>query len=286
MALQGVTIVESTSTVATWLQAVRESLFRRLRQAATNAVPLTTLQDPGFDENAGGANAVTILDWTHGQLKTDQRIIRDAEVLHGGTHSMRLVNPEGVLWLRSASIPPPETGRLSITAWVRNHPQRPAAAIRLAIDGQTTQGAPYYRFAEIPLEASNSGNLASAGGWQPVAVHFDDLPEEGLVSVRIGFDMMQAGELWIDSVQCFDRWFDVNDQKVLSNRLGLATFSLENKKNLWATQQALDDYWLRFLLAYVPDPNQVVESGQRSQDVPATDPRLRNARGRRFLPLR
>lgn len=286
MALQGVTIVESTPAVATWLQAVRESLFRRLRQAATNAVPLTALQDPGFDGNTGGATMGTTMAWTHGQFKTGQQITRDSEVVHGGTQSLRLVNPEGVLWLRSASIPPPKTGRLSITAWVRNHPQRPAPAIRLAIDGQTTQGAPYYRFAEIPLEGSNSSDVASSGGWQPVAVHFDDLPEEGLVSVRVGFDMMQAGELWIDSVQCFDRWFDVNDQKVLSNRLGLATFSLENKKNLWATQQALDDYWLRFLLAYVPDPNQVVEAGQRSQDVPATDPRLRNARGRRFLPLR
>ncbi len=286
MALQGVTIVESTPTVATWLQAVRESLFRRLRQAATNAVPLTGLQDPGFDGSTGGTTMGTTMAWTHGQLKTGQQITRDSEVVHGGTQSLRLVNPEGVLWLRSASIVPPKTGRLSITAWVKNHPQRPAPAIRLAIDGQTTQGAPYYRFAEIPLDGGNSSDVNAVGGWQPVAVHFDDLPEEGLVSVRVGFDMMQAGELWIDSVQCFDRWFDVNDQKVLSNRLGLATFSLENKKNLWATQQALDDYWLRFLLAYVPDPNQVVEAGQRSQDVPATDPRLRNARGRRFLPLR
>jgi hypothetical protein len=189
------------------------------------------------------------------------------------------------MWVRSASIPPPKTGRLSITAWVKNHPTRPTPVIRLAIDGQTTSGPPYYRFAEIPLEANKAGESTSTG-WQPVAVHFDDLPEEGLVSVRVGFDLMQAGELWIDSVQCFDRWFDVNDQKALSNRLGLATFSLENKKNAWATRQALDDYWLRFLFAYVVDPNQLVEAGERSQDLPATDPRQRNARGRRFLPLR
>jgi hypothetical protein len=294
IALEGVSILEPTPTVASWLQAVRESLFRRLRQAATNASPLAELQNSGFDAqpNAGikaansAVNTAALSGWTHGQLKVGQVVTGDTEVVHSGTQSLRLANPDGVVWVRSASLPPPATGRLSITAWVKNHPQRPAASLRLAIDGQTTQGPPYYRFAEIPLEATVEVESSSTQGWQPVAVHFDDLPEEGLVSVRVGFDLMQSGELWIDSVQCFDRWFDVNDQKVLSNRLGLATFSLENKKNLWAAQQALDDYWLRFLLTYVPDPNQLVEAGQRSQDVPPTDPRLRNARGRRFLPLR
>ncbi|MDP1559793.1 MAG: hypothetical protein Q8M16_00160 [Pirellulaceae bacterium] len=283
-----VNISESAEEASERLVGLKASLFRRLRQAASNATPIETIRNTSFEEDFAKTTGNDSSNWVHGQLKTGQSMGRDSTVAHHGAHSLRIRNSEGVVWLRSNSIPLPTTGRLSVTAWVRTDPERPVESIRLAVDGQGSNGLKYYRFSEIPLNrgaSSSSNGQAKKADWQPIAVHFDDLPEEGLASIRIGFDLMKPGDLWIDSVQCFDRWLDANDQNVLSNRLGLAAFSLETKQNTWAALQTLDDYWLRFLLSYVPDPNDSAEVG-RSQQESMNEPPSRNARGRRFLPLR
>lgn len=283
-----VSISETADAANEWLVAVKASLFRRLRQSATKAAPIQSVQNFGFEEELNKSPASAPGAWVHGQLKTGQSITRDPAVAHSGTSSLRIRNSDGVVWLRSNSIATPTTGRLSVTAWLRNDPDRPVESIRLAIDGLGTDGRKYYRYGEIPLRRganSPAGSQSNESEWQPIAVHFDDLPEEGLSNLRIGFDLMKPGDLWLDSVQCFDRWLDANDQNVLSNRLGLAAFSLESKRNTWAALQTLDDYWLRFLLAYVPDPNETVEAAAGMHDS-SPEQRTRNARGRRFLPLR
>jgi hypothetical protein len=285
-----VNISESADAANEWLVAVKSSLFRRLRQASIHAAPMETLGNASFEAELAKAAAPNGNTWLHGQLKPGQSVERDPHVAHSGSNSLRIRNAEGVVWLRSHALPTPTTGRLSVTAWVRNDPERPVESIRLAIDGQGSDGRKYYRFGEIPLRRNSPPSptnvAAKAEEWQPIAVHFDDLPEEGLVNVRVGFDLMKPGDLWIDSVQCFDRWLDANDQNVLSNRLGLAAYSLETQRNTWAALKTLDDYWLRFLLAHIPDPNEIAEAGTSSAD-PTNDQRTRNARGaRRFLPLR
>jgi hypothetical protein len=282
-----VTITEGPTEAYDRLQAVKESLFRRLRQVASNALPLPALQNPGFDSTSDPSPRIP--NWTHGQLSNGQSLELDRTNYHDGVASLRIANAGGVLWLRSSPLPPPVTGRLSVTAWIKNSREQPADSIRLSLDGQSSSGAKYYRFAEInlsPVVMASNQALAEPDGWQPVAVHFDDLPEEDLVSIRIGVDMMEPGQLWLDSIQCFDRWLDANEQKVLSNRLGLAAFSLDSKQNFFAAFQALDDYWLRFLLTHIPDPNLGLASDRPATDIPAADSRPKNARGRRFLPLR
>ncbi|MBL8888482.1 MAG: hypothetical protein JNL67_00790 [Planctomycetaceae bacterium] len=279
---------EASGEVIEQLQELKASLFRRLRQATTSAVPLDSIRNAGFEEPLRQAIASSPANWSHGALKEGQQIDQDSGVAHSGTTSLRVRNSEGILWLRSNSIPPPTTGRLSVTAWIRANPQQPLPSLRLAIDGQGTDERKYYRFAEIPLGQSVdiSNGTPSNGEWLPIAVHFDDIPETGLTSLRVGFDVLKSGEIWIDSIQCFDRWLDANDQNVLSNRLGLAAFSLDTKQNSWAALQTLDDYWLRFLVAHVSDPNQLADSSS-GQAQPASEPPSRSARGaRRFLPLR
>ncbi|MBL8854801.1 MAG: hypothetical protein JNK57_12615 [Planctomycetaceae bacterium] len=283
-----VTINEAADDANNRLASLQASLFRRLRQASTNAAPIQAVQNSGFEEELTTSSANNSSNWVHGQLKTGQSITRDSSIFHNGAHSLRIQNAEGVVWLRSNSIAASTTGRLSVTAWVRNHPERPVDSVRLSIDGQGSDGRKYYRFGEIPLLRPKdlpNNSQSQPSEWQPIAVHFDDLPEEGLGNIRIGLDLMKPGDLWIDSVQCFDRWLDANDQNVLSNRLGLAAYSLETKRNTWAALQTLDDYWLRFLLAYVPDPNESAEVSRTQPDGLNAAP-VRNARGRRFLPLR
>ena len=272
------------------LRLTKESLFRRLRQAGDRAVPMPYLQNGGFEDRNAPVSSVAITEstvpmWTHGTLQTGQSLQVDQAVAHVGQNSLKMTTESGVLWLRSQPIPVPRTGRISVALWLRNYPERPAASVRFSIDGQRTQCDTYYRYAEIPLAPATGGDT-SGNEWFPVAVHFEDLPEVGLSEIRVGVDMMQPGSVWIDSVQCFDRWLDASDQRIVSSRLGLVAYALENKRQVYAAWQALDDYWLKFLMSYIQDPNQ----NQLVQELPPADPSqppVRGARGgRRLLPFR
>jgi len=290
MEVENLTTSDAQEPIFDDLRVAKESLFRRLRQASSNAQVLHGLKNPGF-EAAGqpGTKAAeeVVEDWTFGVADPASIVVRDPKSVHSGDFSLRLVNEGGVVWLRSNPLAAPRTGRLSVTAWLRNHPQRPVSSVRLAVDGETNDGGKFYRFAEIPLAGANTAAPnSSPGQWQPVAVHFDDLPEQGISHLRIGLDLMEVGELGLDSVQCYENWLDANDQKILSNRLGLAAFALENKRNGFAAYQALDDYWIRFLQEYVPDPNRMAV-GEPAEGGSELEPRGRSARGvRRLLPIR
>ena len=87
--------------------------------------------------------------------------------------------------------------------------------------------------------------------WKPFAVHFDDLPQEGVLELRIGFDLMGAGEVSLDRIQIYDRWFDQQDQRVLLQRVSAARHQLK-QGNLLEPQQFLESYWPRLLLETQP----------------------------------
>jgi len=238
-----VSVVDAVNTAEN-LRQVKDALFRKLRSAG-QASALPGPQNSDFEEGSGG---IQVPGWTFSSA-VGQQIVTDASLSHSGGQSLHITNKAGVAWVRTMPLEFPSTGRLSVTAWLRPHPESETRRLRLSIDGETTAGQKYYRFAEIDLEVQSQ-----AQGWQPVAVHFDDLPEDGLRQMRIGFDLMSSGEVWVDSVQCFDRWFDANDQKILSNRLGLAAYALENKQSAFSAYQTMDNYWLKFISQHVEDP--------------------------------
>jgi hypothetical protein len=87
--------------------------------------------------------------------------------------------------------------------------------------------------------------------WKRFAVHFDDLPVEGISNVRIGFDLMGPGQVNIDNVQVFDRWFDENDAKAITQMLASTGPLLSKPATFDSCRRLLASYWPSFLDQFI-----------------------------------
>ena len=79
---------------------------------------------------------------------------------------------------------------------------------------------------------------------------FDDLPIDGLTDVRVGFDLMGPGEVLIDNIQLYDRWFDENDAKAITQMLASTGPLLSKPETIDSCRRLLESYWIRFLDRY------------------------------------
>ena len=154
-----------------------------------------------------------------------------------------------VTWIRSQPIVPTETGRLSISVWLRVHGDAKKDAnkmpeVRMAIDGQTSVDD-YYRFGVVGREPT--GSQKSLGtSWKRFAVHFDDLPS-GLSDLRIGFDVVGEGVVEIGQVELFDRWFDNGDAKRITQLLASVDAMLRHPAQFDRCRRLLAEPWAVFL---------------------------------------
>ena len=150
----------------------------------------------------------------------------DSTQAKDGSQSLRMQYGKRPVWIRSSEFSTPATGRLSVSAWIRcAEGQQPT--VRIAVEGRTAQRS-YYRFGAVGgVESRKIGSQ-----WQKFAVHFDDLPVHGMDSLRVGFDLMGPGAIWVDQVEIFDRWLDSTDSTALTQRLAGAATMLENVHKL------------------------------------------------------
>lgn len=245
--------IRSPKSVIENLSKHKNLLFAKLRNLQQIA-PINGLKNPGFESSKEDE---TPTGWSFGgspgdtSNKPSVKITSDAS--HTDSKSLQVDNNGKVLWIRSEPIAVPETGRISVTAWIKTSKQSEKGKLRVCIDGRHKAGKSFYRFAEIQL---NQNSKQEDPTWQPVVVHFDGIPSSKLHWVRIGFDFFEKGKLHIDSVQVFDRWIDGKGQKALASRLGLVAYALKNKKSAFAGYQLLDHYWMDFLDHFGPNKNQ------------------------------
>ena len=103
-------------------------------------------------------------------------------------------------------------------------------------------------------------------------VRIDDLPTRGLTDLRVAIDLMGPGDVWIDDVQVFDRWFDKTERNELLKKIALANFYL-GKGEVAQCEQVLRGYWPEFLRRYVPiDENLPLEVADVDRAKPAGTP--------------
>jgi hypothetical protein len=160
--------------------------------------------------------------------------------------------PAPVVWVRSAPLPVPTTGRLSLLVHLRaaNAAQQPT--LRLAIEGKLDGRVKYWK---ANVGASEDGQPVKplSVEWSQFRFPVVDLPQSGLTDLRIGFDLMGEGDVWIDEVQVFDLWFEENERNELLKSIATADLQADGG-NLAESQAFLRSYWPSFLRRHIDLP--------------------------------
>ena len=154
-----------------------------------------------------------------------------------------------IVWLRSEPFAPPATGRLSVVAWLRVDNPEKQPKLRLAVEGKL-DGQTYYRRANVGVGEDGRALKPLQKGWASYRFPLTDLPVSGLTDLRVGFDLMGEGEVWIDSVEVYDLWFEDNERDELLKYIAAADFQLAAGQ-VGDCERFLDSYWPRFLRQFV-----------------------------------
>ncbi len=183
-----------------------------------------------------------------------------------GRQSMRISSSGPVAWVRSLPIATPQTGRVTVLVRLRTSNPQQQPPLRLAIEAKL-YGETYYRFAPVG-QGNQVPRVDGDWGQKPILAHIDDLPSKGLSEFRIGFDLMGGGEVWIDDVQVFDKYFQPDERRALAMDLDLSRAQLE-KGQVGYVVNYLDSYWPRFLRDQIPLPAARVATRLQQEPLPA-----------------
>jgi hypothetical protein len=228
--------------------------------------PLVAIENPSFESQAiPSLNGWEIGEHNQAEVKL---LSTDAQT---GTSSLSVETKGKPVWVRSNAFSPSATGRLSVSVWLKTNRPEQQPALRLAIEGNAN-GSNYYRFGSVGSLSPNQEVNQIDGQWRKFAVHFDDLPTANISEIRVGFDLMGAGQVSIDNVQVFDRWFDENDSKAITQLLASAGPLLQNDETLDRGRRILESYWPRFLNEHIGNESQLIaEREPQPEALPPTE---------------
>lgn len=278
--LMGGEIANAEATVETWRTtlpaAAADDLREQVRQlrlranALRSPQPKEVLSSPSFEKtNEAGALA----GWVHAQGPHVSAELDIDQPLQGkqSLHLQSTRDPAGrpvPAWVRSEPIPVPTTGRLSVVAHLRIADPARQPRLRLAVEGKL-DGQSYYRWSNVGLgEDGKPLKVQLQSDWNSYRFPLTDLPLNGLSDLRIGFDLMDEGEVWIDDIQVYDLWFDDYERDELLKSIASADFQL-NAGQLVSCQRFLESYWPQYLRNHVPGSNPVTAVRGPSEDLNA-----------------
>lgn len=229
-------------------QQVRE-LTRRVHQLKANPRPLA-LANAHFDQAAADGSPS---DWQTGRGAGLSATLEP----RGGVSSpscLRLVRRGGTmpLWVRSSPLPVPATGRLQVAAALRIPEGQEQPQLRLAVEGRW-QGQVYYRRINVgrPERPEDPTPPELSTQWARFAISVTDLPLSGLSDLRVGFDLMSDGEVWIDDVVVFDLWLEEREYDELLKSASAARLQVETGR-LHECRLFLESYWPALLRRHLP----------------------------------
>lgn len=233
---------------------LQENILAVNQQLSRLEQPAALLIRNGDFENRGVPSAVNgwIFDKSVGNLVTV-----GTDVAQQGQQYLELQRTSGsekILWVRSEPFTVPTTGRIAFSVWLRTKDAARAPTVRLAIEGRY-YGQPYYRPRTIGMlptgGASHQKPAVLHSTWTKYVIVVDDLPVRGLTDLRVGFDLMSAGQVEIDNLQVYDLWFQPREYRELMKEVSLA-YSHQKQGRVADSYQFLNAFWPRYISRYRP----------------------------------
>ena len=241
--------------------AVRDAVVARVgqlkerRKTLEMPLPIDVLDNPSFE--LGGEGAMTggmrpsLPGWEIVEARRGTLAVvagRDP----AGSRAASFTSANGLSTLRSNPFARPASGRLSIAAWLRIKEGDPQPPLRIALEGDEN-GREYYRFAAI---GGLAGGRPLGSQWAQFVLQVDDLPDGGLESLRVRFDLLGPGSVEIDEVRLFDLAF-AEAQRVQLTRLLTVLDQRLAADDVGGCLVDLAGHWPRYLEAFVPEQSAV-----------------------------
>lgn len=106
---------------------------------------------------------------------------------HGGAASLRFTAQDAAASVLSEPFAPPTDRELEVRAWLRS--DQPGTAVQVWIEGESA-GKPVVRRGTVKIERQ----------WSEKRLRVAGLPESGLERLRLRFELIEPGNLWIDDL--------------------------------------------------------------------------------------
>ncbi len=180
---------------------------------------------------------------------------------HSGQRSLRLSADRQGASLASPLFTSPGTGRLSLAVWLRTDEAEQQPVFQLAIEGPDG-GQRFNRFARVG--GPQPGLVPLKTNWTSYVFQVDDVPTTDLDQLRVRFDLLGAGNVWIDDVEIHHLSFNKNERVELSKILVSAAGALRSGE-LADCAQILEGYWPRFLERHVPESSSQIPLSARAE---------------------
>jgi hypothetical protein len=244
-------------------EQVRTNLQRRIRDlgarvaALGNPQPISTLVNSSFELPLDGED---IPGWTVG-ANMNGSVALDGTQKRSGGQSLKLASAGQGVGVVSEPFDSPATGRLAVEVWLRSAEGMRQPSLRISLEGDLRDGK-FDPYGVIPAVGASA---ATPGDWVRYSFPLDYLPSEGLGQLRVGFELMGSGEVWIEDVQIFDLAFSEAERNELAKLISLASVVLE-KGQLADCSQLLEGYWPQFLMTHVPLAHGNTPVAQRVRD--------------------
>jgi hypothetical protein len=253
---------------------VHETLDRRIRELGARAASLrdqaslVALENSGFElpEESG-----EIRGWEPLGTGRGTGVQIDTQTRQEGAQSVRIWSRRGEVSLRSAPFQVPSTGRLTVSFAMRAEDVLNQGAVRLVLEDPTHGRS---LFAWIGGDQPGAPSLNKEWTKSPYRVQFDNLAVDQLHQARLRFDLVGAGNVWIDNVQLNSLHFSEDEQKEIRKIIQAASQNLDSGQ-LIDCLRLLDGYWPQFLIAHVRlMQNPIVQAPPRTPaaDQPAEKP--------------
>lgn len=259
-----------------------DTLENRLTLISDTARDAESLDVPGGDFE-DWIDGVRPIGWTASSLP-DVTIKQERSLPHSGVSCVAIENrnqAEVSAWLQSEKIRIPDSGRIVVSAWVRV----PTAGIqpqilRLSLIGRTRDGRRYQRSHQFGPQTRGS-EMAADWGKRPVTLFVTDLPSAELTELRIAFDLVGPGKVWVDDIHATEAYLSPDERALIRGQVFLAKERLR-ENNAYPAEQLLNSHLARYLASVelktteqtqldqeqIITPAKPVNSGRRSNSPP------------------
>jgi hypothetical protein len=255
----------------------RQELVARMKELKDRDLTATprypALANPSFEPGAGTER---LPGWHLVGDPNQMTADLDARMPQDGRTSLHLQNRgNGKATIESETFATPPTGQLMMWVFARGENIGPNTELRLVFeaDGVTK---PYQQFATLGNSAEKLSNQWGTGGY---AFRREDLPLDSRGKMRLKFELVGPGEVWIDNVQLYDLLFPITfyersePEKLELVKLITATDNALENGQYAECARKLEGYWPRFLNAYSPAAAQTIatQPPAEQQVVPAAE---------------